>query len=82
MKNFYAKIAEVESGYQCKMCNFATALLLKAKTHAQTCGKLRRKIIRRKENKCTVMKLTNTERIFTSITENNIKRPSTNVQRV
>ena len=52
MKNFHEKIVSVGLGYQCKSCPFATALELKAKTHAQTCGKPKRMKRRKKEIKC------------------------------
>ena len=53
-KSFKDKIVEKDSGFSCKLCDFAAGMLLKAKTHAISCGKKKRKFKIRKHHKCHV----------------------------
>ena len=46
-KKFIEKIISHASGYTCKLCTFATGILLKAKTHALTCGKKKKKMVKK-----------------------------------
>ena len=42
-KKFNDKMEKNGSGYTCKLCGFATVILLKAKTHALSCGAKKKK---------------------------------------
>ena len=50
---FSEKIVKQLVGFTCKLWNFATAILLKAKTHASNCGEKRRKFKTTRLYKCT-----------------------------
>jgi DNA-directed RNA polymerase subunit RPC12/RpoP len=50
--NFSNKIVTEDSGFYCKNCKFSSALKLRAKTHAMTCGKKIKKFSSRKKSPC------------------------------
>ena len=51
-KKFAVKIMQSGLGYRCKSCTFQTGLLLRAKTHALSCGGKKKKICKRKQSLC------------------------------
>lgn len=46
-KKYSEKIIEQNLGYTCRMCDFATGIYLKAKTHAVSCGSKRKKSVKK-----------------------------------
>ena len=51
-QKFHEKITKQNPGYTCKLCKFSTGILLKAKTHAVSCGTVKRKSKIKKEIRC------------------------------
>ena len=51
-KKFKEKIVKHDFGFTCKDCTFAAGMLLKAKTHASTCGTKKRKHAIKKKYNC------------------------------
>ena len=52
LKNFSEKIVREKSGFSCKGCKFSSALELRAKTHAMTCGRKFKKVASHKKSSC------------------------------
>ena len=56
-KKFHEKIIDHNPGFTCRLCKFSTGILLKAKTHAVSCGETRKKSLKKKELPCSECEL-------------------------
>ena len=66
-KNFYSKIASLKPGYKCKLCEFETAHLNRAKTHAMFCGSTRKTCGKRRKT----VSCPECEQVFKSVVKKN-----------